>query len=139
MEKKCPLLQIDISSEVDFNYNETIITAARATVDKGEVSILIVGKEKMQELNKQYRGKDYATDVLSFPQDDEVLGDIVICLDKAKEQADEYCNTLEREISFLTVHGCLHLIGYDHEIDEEHEKEMFTLQDEIMEKIFGCN
>ena len=77
--------------------------------------------------------------LLSFPMDDEgdevVLGDVVISLEKAKEQAEEYGHSIEREISFLCVHSCLHLLGYDHETSEEDEKIMFAKQHEILEKI----
>ena len=67
--------------------------------------------------------------------DDIVLGDVVISLEKAKEQAEEYGHSLEREISFLCVHSCLHLLGYDHETGEEDEKEMFKRQEDILNKI----
>ena len=87
-------------------------------------------------LNKEYRQKDKPTDVLSFPMEDEVmLGDIVISLDTAKNQAQEREIGLEREIAFLFIHGLLHLLGYDHETSVEDEKEMFALQEEILKKL----
>lgn len=103
-------------------------------------NIIIVDKEKIQKINKEYRNIDRVTDVISFAlEDDEtfiktdfrVLGDIYICLDKAKEQALEYGHSLKREISFLTIHGLLHLLGYDHMMESE-EKEMFGLQEMIL-------
>lgn len=103
-------------------------------------NIIIVDKEKIQEINKTYRNIDRVTDVISFAlEDDEtfiktdfrVLGDIYICLDKAKEQATEYGHSLKREISFLTIHGLLHLLGYDH-MNPSDEKEMFGLQEMIL-------
>lgn len=107
-----------------------------------EVSITFTDNESIRELNREYRDIDRATDVLSFPMDDEgddvVLGDIVISLERAKEQATEYGHSLEREISFLCVHSTLHLLGYDHETSEEDEKEMFMKQEEIL-KIMGQN
>src|SRR5690606_41799020 len=77
----------------------------------------------------------YATDVISFPNDEdpESFGDIFINLEKAFEQAAEYGHSYEREVGFLAVHGYLHLKGYDHHTPEE-EKEMFTLQEEILQK-----
>jgi len=106
-----------------------------------EVSVTICNDEYIHELNKEYRGKDKATDVLSFPilefDTPEVmtlLGDIIISVDTASRQAEEYGNTLERELCFLSVHSSLHLLGYDHEISEEEEKYMISKQKEILSK-----
>ena len=105
-----------------------------------EVSVTFTDNEKIKELNAQYRSIDRATDVLSFPlfdddfEDDEVLalGDVVLSLEKAEEQAKEYGHSFEREVAFLVVHSVLHLVGYDHETSEEDEKDMFFRQEEIM-------
>lgn len=102
-------------------------------------SIIIVDEKTIQEINKEYRGIDKVTDVISFALEDEknftaelrVLGDVYICLEKAKNQALEYGHSLKRELSFLTVHGLLHLLGYEH---EEDETEMFKVQKEVLEK-----
>lgn len=106
-----------------------------------EVSVTICNDEYIHKLNKEYRGKDKATDVLSFPilefDTPEVmtlLGDIIISVDTASRQAEEYGNTLERELCFLSVHSSLHLLGYDHEISEEEEKYMISKQKEILSK-----
>lgn len=95
---------------------------------KLECTITLCDNEYIRELNRQYRGVDAATDVLSFPMFDfdtpEViaqLGDIVISLERAAEQAREYGHSFKRELSFLTVHGMLHLFGYDHIQDDERE------------------
>ncbi|WP_423237169.1 rRNA maturation RNase YbeY [Desulfonispora thiosulfatigenes] len=97
--------------------------------DEAEISLLFVDNENIKELNKTYRDKDNKTDVLSFPlwdpeeeleEDEEfLLGDIVISLETALEQAEEYAHSLSREICYLFVHGLLHLIGYDHLTDED--------------------
>ena len=105
-----------------------------------EVSVTFTDNEKIRELNAQYRSIDRATDVLSFPLFDEdfadeeelALGDVVLSLEKAQEQAKEYGHSFEREVAFLVVHSVLHLLGYDHETSEEDEKEMFFRQEEIM-------
>jgi len=109
--------------------------------DNCEVSISIVGSDEIKTLNQDYRGKDETTDVLSFPVSEELamgpdvsLGDIVICMDVAKAQADEYGHTIERELAFLVVHGMLHLLGYDHETPED-ETEMCAAQDEILKTL----
>ncbi len=104
-----------------------------------EVSVTLVTAEGIKELNAEYRDKDAVTDVLSFPIFDDtedevaVLGDIVLCLSRADEQAKEYGHSFEREVAFLTVHSVLHLLGYDHETGEEDEREMFDRQRLIME------
>ena len=105
-----------------------------------EVSVTFTDNEKIRELNAQYRSIDRATDVLSFPLFDEdfedeeelALGDVVLSLEKAEEQAKEYGHSFEREVAFLVVHSVLHLLGYDHETSKEDEKEMFFRQEEIM-------
>ncbi len=109
------------------------------------VSVSIVDNRYIHKINKKYRHIDRPTDVISFAFLDSennydkvlfspgpvVLGDIYISLEKAKEQAEEYGHSLHRELSFLFVHGLLHLLGYDH-MNEEDEKEMFQLQEEIL-------
>ena len=110
-----------------------------------EVSVTFTDNNGIQELNSSYRNKNAPTDVLSFPMYEDFsstvecgsvpLGDIVISLQKAKEQAFNYFHGLYHELAFLSIHSTLHLLGYDHEISEEDEKEMFRKQKEIMEII----
>jgi probable rRNA maturation factor len=94
-------------------------TAERENVVEGEVSVALVDNEYIKELNSKYRDLNEATDVLSFPLDEEILGDIIISLERAKEQASDYGHSLHREVGFLIVHGMLHLLGYDHQRKEE--------------------
>ncbi|MCQ5456046.1 MULTISPECIES: rRNA maturation RNase YbeY [Bacillus] len=122
-------------------------SAEEGVADGAEVSVTIVNNEEIQKINKEYRGKDYPTDVISFALEEDgegeieiigadmppVLGDIIISADKAREQAEEYGHSLMRELGFLTVHGFLHLLGYDH-MTEEEEKEMFTKQKDILNR-----
>lgn len=90
-----------------------------------EVSVSFVGDEEIRELNRDYRGVDKSTDVLSFPMDDEfildnrILGDVIINTRRVMEQAEELGHSNEREFSYLTVHSILHLLGYDHMEDED--------------------
>lgn len=129
------------------NYEEdfkSIIAQALKTLnieDDVEVSCVLVDDERIHEINKEYRHIDRSTDVISFAMEDNdqfyvegmprSLGDIFISVDHAKKQAEEYGHSLKREMCFLFTHGILHLLGYDHMTDEQ-EKEMFTLQDEIL-------
>ncbi len=110
--------------------------------NSAEVSVLLTDDNAIHELNLQYRDTDRPTDVLSFPTEDDeaegedgavLLGDIVISLERAKAQSEEYGHSFEREVAFLTVHSVLHLLGYDHETSEEDEKDMFRRQSEILE------
>ena len=82
---------------------------------RGDVSVAIVSDRRMQALNRQFRGKNSATDVLSFPADRPFLGDIVIAQGVAKRQAREHGHSLATEVRVLALHGLLHLLGYDHE------------------------
>ena len=111
--------------------------------EKYELSVSIIDDGTIHTYNKQYRGIDRPTDVLSFAfQDDEdmildsklptELGDILISYETMLRQADEYGHSIEREMCFLFTHGLLHLLGYDH-MEKDDEKEMFALQNEILE------
>jgi probable rRNA maturation factor len=102
------------------------------------VSVTFSDNATIHNLNYEYREKDQPTDVLSFPQDLEnhLLGDIIVSLEKAQEQALERNQSLERELAFLVTHGFLHLLGYDHQELEE-EKEMFALQQSLLDAHFS--
>ncbi len=126
-------------------------------VNEIEMSLSIVSPEEIKRLNNEYRNLDQVTDVLSFPSVDNPkceafnlsqvsqdninpetgklnIGDVIICLERAKEQAAEYNHSLKRELCFLALHGTLHLLGYDH-ITPEDEQQMTALQDEILNKM----
>ena len=105
-----------------------------------EFSVIIVDNERIHKINKEYRGIDRPTDVISFALEDSegvelenyrILGDIYISIDKVKEQAKSYGHSERRELAFLTVHGFLHLLGYDH-MEPDDEKIMFAKQEEIL-------
>lgn len=108
---------------------------------KFEVNLTVCNNNNIKELNKEHRGIDSSTDVLSFPFYDfdtpevtTLLGDIVISIDKAKEQAETYGHSLKRELCFLAAHSALHLLGYDHENDKERE-EMENRQKELLNSL----
>lgn len=125
-------------------------------IDQGEVALTFVDNERIHELNLEYRGIDRPTDVLSFAMNEsgedeldiiyevdeaegledvpDVLGDIIISVTRAQEQALEYGHSLERELGFLFVHGFLHLLGYDHQ-DEASEAEMMSKQEHVLSQV----
>jgi len=140
--------------ELPLNYEELIkkcveeVCAREKVPDNCEVGITLMDDEGIRLLNRDFRGIDGATDVLSFSavecfeeepeifyqnEDEEplVLGDVVISAETAARQAEEYGHTMERELCFLVVHGMLHLLGYDHE-DSASEERMFSLQRDIL-------
>ncbi len=109
-----------------------------------EVSIYLTDDETIRLLNKSFRGKDKATDVLSFIYKEQVggyklLGEIVISIDTAKRQAKELGHSLEEEIKRLLVHGFVHLLGYDHELGEEEEKQFIELEKRLIESLSSCS
>ncbi len=113
--------------------------------DDAEVSVTLVDNARIRELNAEFRNIDSETDVLSFPMGDEsfevdpdndaiLLGDIVISLEKARAQADEYGHSFRREVAFLLTHSLFHLLGYDH-MNPEEETEMFSKQETVLARL----
>ena len=114
----------------------------KLTLEKCEFNIILTTNKKIHEINKEYRGVDRETDVISFAMEDEkdieytdfrLLGDIYISIDKCYMQASEYEHSRVREICFLATHGVLHLLGYDHMTKEDEEK-MFSLQEALLDE-----
>ena len=136
--------------EISYELKTVIRNAVDATLNyesfpyDAEVSVTLCSAEHIHSLNKEYRGVDRPTDVLSFPMYDDgvfppdeclvgaALGDIVISVPRAKEQAAELGNSFLREVAFLTVHSTLHLLGYDHERSEEDDEKQCRIQKEIV-------
>ena len=114
----------------------------KLNIDQAIFNLILVDRDEIHTLNRDYRGVDRETDVITFalededslvlPEDIRVLGDIYISIDKARSQAEEYGHSLLRELSFLAVHGFYHLLGYDH-MTKEDEKVMFGKQEEVLE------
>ena len=139
-----------VFEECDYYFKLVLRRAVVATLEyegipfDSEVSITLCDNEYIRKLNKKYRDKDKATDVLSFPIYDDgnfdpaecisgaVLGDIVISLERAKEQAAEIGNSFLHEVAFLAIHSTLHLLGYDHERSAEEEEAQCIVQREII-------
>ncbi|WNS74339.1 rRNA maturation RNase YbeY [Bacillus sp. DTU_2020_1000418_1_SI_GHA_SEK_038] len=139
-------------TEEQISYIEKLLNYAakfEKIEEESEVSLTFVSNDKIREINKEYRQKDSVTDVISFAMEEmgegemeligldmpRVLGDIIISVSRAHEQAEEYGHSFMREIGFLAVHGFLHLLGYDHETPED-EKVMFSRQKDILDE-FG--
>ena len=123
---------------------ELCVKAEGLDPERVEISVTFVSTEEIRELNGVYRGKDRVTDVLSFPQYEDLnevpkegvicLGDVVICPEQALLQADEYGHSGERELVYLFVHSIFHLLGYDH-MEEDDKQEMREMEEKIMSQI----
>ena len=132
-----------LSETTEALMQKACLAAQKSEGRQGDVTVLLTTPAGIQSLNREFRHVDAVTDVLSFPAvegeaflapPDGYLGDIAICLERAAEQAEAYGHSLERELCFLTVHGMLHVLGYDH-IDPEEERVMLKKQNEILETI----
>ncbi|WP_226680130.1 rRNA maturation RNase YbeY [Sutcliffiella horikoshii] len=150
------MIEIDMLDETsrltDEQWNDIkdllLFAAKKETIQAGaELSVTFVDNDRIQEINREYRDKDRPTDVISFAMEEmgegeieinydedapRMLGDIIISIPKAEEQAVEYGHSVKRELGFLALHGLLHLLGYDHE-NETDEKIMFDKQKEILD------
>ena len=131
----------NLYKEYDYLYEIIDYTLEHEKVTNAVFSIIFVNDDEIHNMNKEYRGVDRVTDVISFALEDNedivyneirVLGDIFICIPQMKRQAQEYGHSEKRELAFLTVHGMLHLLGYDH-MNEVDEKVMFALQELILD------
>ena len=143
----------DKFSQINYSLKRAIREAAKATLlheafpYDAEISVTLTDNAYIRKLNKKYRNKDKHTDVLSFPMYDggdfdinecisgAMLGDIVISLERAAEQAGELGHSFLHEVAFLTIHSTLHLLGYDHEIGPEEEERQCAAQREIFEML----
>lgn len=133
----------ETDEDIDIEEEKKIIEFAlkHENLENVEFNVIFVDKKTIQKINKEYRNIDKVTDVISFALEDNeeikfefgrLLGDIYICTDKMKEQAKQYGHSILREQGFLTVHGLLHLLGYDHMTKEE-EEIMFKKQELILD------
>lgn len=132
-----------LDKEMDKLYELLEFTLKREKLENVEFNIIFVDSETIHEMNRTYRNVDRVTDVISFALEDNktieldhrLLGDIYICIERAEEQAKEYGHSFLRELSFLTIHGLLHLLGYDH-MEKIEEEIMFKKQEDILNE-FG--
>ena len=143
-------MEIEIFNETNVNLSEELKVVKnvlrhgleKLKINEAIFNVIIVNNDYIHKLNKEYRHIDRETDVITFALEDDktfnpdirILGDIYISIDKAKSQSQEYNHSLLRELSFLAVHGMLHLLGYDH-MKKEDEEVMFKLQEEILDEM----
>ena len=140
-------IEVFVTVEEEIKELETVEKVLYSAIEKEKLekvsfNLIIVDNDYIHDLNKNYRNIDRETDVITFalededtivmPNEERVLGDIYISIDRAKEQANEFGHSLLRELSFLAVHGFYHLLGYDH-MTHEDEKVMFKKQEEVLE------
>lgn len=103
-----------------------------------ELTLVFLDTKAAKELNQQFRGKAYATDVLSFdPSEPGALGELVMCPEVLVKQAQEHGLSYQHELGYMLIHGILHLLGYDHETNEQDAAEMFGIQDPLFEKLLN--
>ena len=130
----------NLYKDYDYLYDVLDYALEHQKVENAIFSVIFVEDEEIHTINREYRNVDRITDVISFAFEDNedimyneirMLGDIYICIPQMKRQAESYGHSEKRELSFLAVHGILHLLGYDH-MNEEDEKEMFALQELIL-------
>ena len=132
----------NLESELEKVHEVLIHGLKKLKIDEAIFNVIIVNNDYIHKLNKEYRNIDRETDVITFALEDDktfnpdirILGDVYISIDKAKSQSVEYGHSLLRELSFLAVHGMLHLLGYDH-MKKEDEMVMFKLQEEILDEM----
>ena len=143
-------MEIEFFNETNENLNKEFTTIhevlvhglKKLEINEAIFNVIIVDNEYIHKLNKEYRGIDRETDVITFALEDDktfnpeirILGDVYISLPKAKSQSIEYGHSLLRELCFLSVHGMLHLLGYDH-MEKKDEEVMFKLQEEILDEM----
>ena len=131
-----------LDKELETVHNVLIHGLKKLKIDEAIFNVIIVDNEYIHKLNREYRNIDRETDVITFALEDDktfnpdirILGDVYISIDKAKSQSIEYGHSLLRELSFLAVHGMLHLLGYDH-MEKKDEEVMFGLQEEILDEM----
>ena len=105
-----------------------------------ELTVVFVGTDQIQQLNKEFRGKDSPTDILSFaPVEEKSLGELIVCVEIIEKQAVEHDLSLVQEYCYMLIHGVLHLLGYDHEKDDTEAERMYLLQDNLFNDYFGAH
>lgn len=118
---------IDFDNQTDYNFSLELLEKIAKELTPKSLELLLVENEQIQTINKEFRNIDKPTDVLSFPLEDQPyldsLGSIIINIDFAKQKAEELTHSIDEEITLLFIHGLLHLLGFDHEVDDGQMRE----------------
>ena len=125
---------IDIENKTDLKIDFTKLEAILKSLTNKEIELIITDNEEIQTINKEYRSKDYPTDVLSFPYEEmpfSPLGSIVISKNFVEEKSQEFDHSIQDEFTLLFIHGLLHILGYDHEVDNG---EMRQMEEQLIKK-----
>ncbi|MCD6551045.1 rRNA maturation RNase YbeY [Thermotoga sp.] len=123
--------------EILKSLSEKLDEIVKKEIGNVNVNVILVSKDRIKKMNKEFRREDFSTDVLTFPLFEEVYGEIYVCPDVIEENAKNYYNTFERELIEVVVHGILHLAGYDHEFENKGTKEMFEKQQRYAEEVWN--
>ena len=141
MNNEYTIVDNNLFKDYDYLYDVLDYALEHEKVNNAIFSIVFLNDEEIHNMNREYRGVDRITDVISFAFEDNeniryndirMLGDIYVCIPQMKRQAESYGHSEKRELSFLVIHGLLHLLGYDH-MNPEDEKKMFALQELILD------
>lgn len=141
MNNEYTIVDNNLFKDYDYLYDVLDYALEHEKVNNAIFSIVFLNDEEIHNMNREYRGVDRITDVISFAFEDNenlryndirMLGDIYVCIPQMKRQAKSYGHSEKRELSFLVIHGLLHLLGYDH-MNPEDEKKMFALQELILD------
>jgi len=134
------MIKLEINNQTSFKIQKNKLKRAARIISRyfkikdKRVSVGVVDKKEMKKLNKKYRKKDKATDVLSFAGEDDYLGEIIICAPMAGKQAEKFNHSFHRELQFLLIHGLLHVLGFEHK-SEKGKRQMEKTQKIIMDKL----
>ncbi|PLV55626.1 rRNA maturation RNase YbeY [Thermotoga sp. SG1] len=123
--------------EILKSLSEKLDEIVKKEIGNVNTNVILVSKDQIKEMNREFRGENFPTDVLTFPLLEEVYGEIYICPEVVEENAKEYNNTFEKELIEVVIHGILHLAGYDHEFEDKNAKEMFEKQHIYVEEVWN--
>ena len=132
-KSKIPLPRKFILQSLDFTYLQ--LKRQKILNSPKNLTVVFLDTKAAKAMNLEFRGKDYATDILSFEGDEESLGELIICPQVLKKQAQENGHSFKAELAYMLIHGVLHLLGHDHEKSKRKAAEMFRIQDQVFDSL----